>query len=335
VSQSRFWPLVLLGLACSCKSNPERAAPVATVSAAAASASAVANAAPAPSVSASAAEPAATAENLPLSQTPLRKVVLDADGQLVAELDRTPVMRAVLTLSTREAPLAPRARAAHARIAELVAPGVVAPTALRSLPTDELAKVAGDKARAAIRKHARVLANGTIEVALSLAPSPALVRVDLVSPAPEAPASAWETALGAKDAVPSELAPTLAQYQSLLAADYVAGNLVRRAVHLHEKLGRITAVEDNEAFSPEPKEGTLKDDLGRLSRHMTYSKSLRDRLAAIDRSKLDEALRWGKPSTLLVTPRQVDEAVDRIRSIQRLIDLRIKQRGEDRGLALP
>lgn len=272
---------------------------------------------------------------LPLEQTPIAKLVIEPGGRWVAELDRKPPLRAWLTVSTRERPLDARARGAHARISELLAPGLAAPTVLRSMTVKELVDAADPATRSAVQKKARVLANGTVEVALSLAPADHLLRVELPELGPEARVTSWETALGGRAAVPEREAPTLAAYQALLAVDYVAGNLIRRAVHLHEKSGRLTAAEDNEAFSMRPREGALSDGLTRLSRHMTYSKKLYDRLGSLDRAALEKALRWGDPETLLSTPKQVDEALDRARAIRRLMDQRVKQRTEPQALALP
>jgi hypothetical protein len=256
-------------------------------------------------------------------------------GQWVGELSRAPPLRVLVTLSTKEQPLLPRARAAHFRIAELLSPGLVAPTALRAVTVEELGLAADDPARKRLASHARVLANGSVEVALTLAPAPTLVQVELTRLVEESIAHSWESSLGGRDPVPPARAAELAQYQSLLAVDYVAGNAARARVYRHERSGRITAADGNEAFSPSPTEGALTDALARLSRHMTYSKVLAERLERFERGQVEKALTWGAPPTLLSTPKQVEEAVDRARSVRRLVLERAKQRGEDKALTLP
>jgi hypothetical protein len=256
-------------------------------------------------------------------------------GLWVAELERTPPARAWVTLATQSQPLAPRARAAHFRIAERVAPGVVAPTALRALSVAELSQAADGPTRKQLEKLARVLANGTVEVALTLAPAPTLTRVELGDVGEDKPARAWETSLGAREPIAEGQRVGLAQYQALLVIDYVTANGARVSVFRHDKTGRITAAEGNEAFSAVPKEGTQHDALTRLSRHMTYSKSLEERLSKLERAELEGALGWGEPASLLITPKQLDECIDRVRSVRRLMAERVKQRGAEKALGLP
>jgi len=257
------------------------------------------------------------------------------DGAWVGELERTPPARVWVGLASKDQPLAPRARLAHFRIAEQIFPGVVAPTALRALSVAELSRAADAATRKRLEKQARVLGNGTVEACLTLAPSPSLTRVELTRLGEDSPVQAWETSLAAREPVPEAQRPALAQYQALLVIDYVSGNEARVSVHRHDKTGRITAAEGNEAFSPVPKQGAQHDALTRLSRHMTYSKALEERLTRLERGELERALGWGEPPTLLVTPKQLDECVERTRSVRRLIAERVKQRGADKALALP
>lgn len=319
-----FW-----GAACQSKGVPE-----ALPSASAATPVASAPTAPTPSEKRPPRAPDRRIE-LPLEKARITKLVAEPGGRLVAELDRTPPARAWVTLATRDNPLAPRGQAAHARMAELVAPGLVAPTFLRSLTVKELAEAADAPTRAIIAKKARVLADGSIEVALSLAPAPQLTKVDLVELLPEVQVTEWEAALGAKETATDKKAITLAAYQSLLAADYVAANLARRSVHWHEPSGRLTAVEGNDAFSAIPKGSVVSDALERLSRHMSYSKRLHERLGQLDEPTLEKVLTWGEPPVLLVSPKQKGEALEHAKAVRRLMEQRIKQRGEAAALALP
>lgn len=256
-------------------------------------------------------------------------------GGWIGQLERNPPARVWVSVSTKKEPLTPRGRAAHALIAELVAPGVVAPTALRAMTVAELSQASDAAAKQRLDREARVLANGTVEVTLTLAPSPALTRVELVANDEASVVRTWERLLGARETIAEKERQGLAQYQSLLAIDHVSGNAARIAVFRHDKTGRITAAEGNEAFSPMPREGALDEALARLSRHMTYSKSLDDHLAKLDRESLERALRFGDPPSLLVTPKQLEECLDRAQNIRRLIGERVKKRGADKALALP
>lgn len=304
------------------------AAPPTAPSASVASAT-VPSAAPAPSAEAPQPTLSAVLEGGKLGKLSFER------GAWLGELERTPPARVLVTLATKEQPLAPRARAAHFRIAEQVAPGVVAPTALRALRVAELSQAADAPTRRRLEQHARVLGNGRVEVALTLAPAPTLTRVELTLLGDDSPAQAWEALLGAREPIPEAQRLGLAQYQALLVIDYVSANAARISVFRHAKTGRLTATEGNEAFSPVPKEGAQNDALTRLSRHMTYSKSLDERLGKLEREALERALGWGDPPTLLVTPKQVEECLERTRSVQRLIAERVKQRGADKALALP
>ncbi len=264
----------------------------------------------------------------------LLKLAHESDGW-VGELERRPPARVWVSVATKQQPLVPRGRAAHALIAEIVAPGVVAPTALRAMTVAELSQASDAAAKKRLKREARVLANGTVEVTLTLAPAPALTRVELTSNDEASVVRTWERLLGARETIPDGERLGLAQYQALLAIDHISGNAARVGVFRHDKTGRITAAEGNEAFSPTPREGALNEALARLSRHMTYSKSLDDRLAKLDRESLERALGFGSPPSLLVTPKQLEECLDRAQNIRRLIAERVKKRGADKALALP
>jgi hypothetical protein len=125
----------------------------------------------------------------------------------------------------------------------------------------------------------------------------------------------------------------LASYQSLLAADYLVGNLIRQEVLLDGE--QLIALEGNDAFSARGKDGAVGDALGRLSRHLVYSQSLSERLAKLDATAIERALRGGPDRALLVTPKQLGEVVDRARTLDRLIAVRVRQRGREHALALP
>jgi hypothetical protein len=267
-----------------------------------------------------------------LSKGKLTKLTADR-GQLVAELDgKTPVR---LVIATRNQPLLPRSRAAHFRIAEKLAPGLVAPTAFRSFKLAELLEFAEPTALAVLEKEARVLGNGRVEAVLALSPAPTLTRVDLTNLQENQIAWRWEGKLVVRERVPEADRVTLSEYQSLLAVDWILGNGKRRWVQLHEKSGRITVADQCEAFSATPDDNAVHDALGRFARHMTYSRSLNERLRALTRERVEKALKFGKPAMLLVTPKQAEEIADNARALERVIQTRVKQRGEADALGLP
>ncbi len=268
-----------------------------------------------------------------LESAKLVRLAAEPSGRFVAELERSPPAKASVVLSTKQAPLGPRQVAAHFRIAERVAPGLVAPTALRALPLTELAGAADPPTRATLQKVARVLGDGTVEVALVLAPSPSLIRVDVANLIEGEPAQAWETLLAAREPIPEAERTTLGLYQALLAVDYISENGARKAVYLHKKSGRITTSEGSFAFG-RPVDGALSDAIERLTRHNTFSKSLSQHLRTLDRDALGRALGWGDPPNLLITPKQLDEVLERARSVRHVIEQREKQRGEA-ALELP
>jgi hypothetical protein len=235
---------------------------------------------------------------------------------------------AVLVIATNEQPLVPRSRAAHFRIAEQLAKGVVAPTAFRSLKIAELSKVADKASLGELQKRARVLATGRIEAVVTLAPSPTLKRVNIANLVDDQPVWGWEGKLVTRAPIADSYRTLLSEYQSLLAADWVVGNLRRKNVQLHEASGRITVADGNEVFSQTPEDLAVHDGLARLARHMTYSKSLSQRLGKLTKEKAARLLGdW-------VTPKQAEEVADNARALERVIETRVKQRGDD-ALSLP
>jgi hypothetical protein len=254
-------------------------------------------------------------------------------GHLVAELEGK--TRVLVVVATRNEPLLPRSQAAHYRIAEKLAPGLVAPTAFRSFKVAELAKPADAPTLALLEKEARVLGNGRIEGVVCLAPALTLTRVDIANLQENQPAWRWEGRLVVRDPAPVAERATLSSYQSLLAVDWIVGNGKRRFVQLHEKTGRLTVADHSEAFSATPDDNAIHDTLTRFARHMTYSKSLNERLHELTRESVEKALRFGKPATLLVTPKQAEEIAGNARALERVIQTRVKRRGEAEALSLP
>lgn len=280
--------------------------------------------------------PASAPPREPKPAGSLARLAFDADGRFVAELARPGKPRALAVLATREAPLAPREPAAYRGIAELLAPGLAPATELSAVPLRELMRAATDaRTRRAVERRARVLADGTVLVAFVTAPAARLRPVDLTDVGEGRRAWTWESKLVKKDAPPEELGRVLASYQALLSVDYLVENLARGEVLLDEGEQRLVAVEHNQVFSPRPIGGRLGDPLARLAGHLVYSRTLADKLAALEQSAVERALSAGPDDSLLVTPKQVDEVLERKRTLQKLMETRVRQRGRERALALP
>jgi hypothetical protein len=268
-----------------------------------------------------------------LASSMLLKLQADSEGRLAGELAGSPPSRVLVVLSTKAAPLAYRAPVAYARVAEQLAPGLAPETVLRTFSLGELSGAAGDEGtRRLLRRDARVLADGRVRAAVLRAPASEARRVDVADLAQGGRAWSWENQLVARKAIEGDQ-NVLASYQALLAVDYCVGNLRRRQVLLDEKVGRLVAVEDNDVFSGQGVEGAVGDGLVRLSRFMTYSAGLTERLAALQRGLLEQRLRAAGED--LTTPKQIDEIMARSQAIHHLIQTRVEQRGRPRALALP
>ena len=122
----------------------------------------------------------------------------------------------------------------------------------------------------------------------------------------------------------------LSAYQALLAVDYLVSNKARRSVMAGEHGVPLLATRDNDAFTPQPGEAALTDPELRLTRHVTYSASLLERLRGLDRDRLAQAL-----NGIAVTPRELDLILERKRWLEKLVSALIRTRGKERALGLP
>lgn len=325
--------LLLGALGCERGSSPQAAASSAQTSAPLVeSASELEPAAPvAPTRSAPPARESSPAERV--RSAPLQNIVREGSGALSAELSGGG--RAQLLLATKSAPLAPGALAVHAAVAELVSPETRVPTALRSVSSRELLAAAAEPGtRRWLAENARILADGTIDVTVVLAPSRALREVDISVLVEGQPAHGWEARLQTRAPPPEGERSSLAAYQAVLAVDALVRNQERVQVAWDEGSGRLLALRGNGAFSPGPTAGAVRDGQSRLSRHLFHSRRLRERLSRLERQGLEDALRAPRGG-LLITPKQLDELLARRDTLLRIIDRRGAQRGGKDTLVLP
>jgi hypothetical protein len=238
-------------------------------------------------------------------------------------------------MATHEAPLAPRAPAAYFQIAEIVAPGLVPKTTLLELPLGTLVEAAGEtRARRAIER-ARVLGTGKVWVTLIELPATPPPRVDLGDIREGRTAWSWESKFVTREGPPAELAKLLSSYQTLLAVDHLLGNLARREVLHDAARSAVVPIEDNDVFSQRGVDGAVGEASTRLHRHLVFSARLAENLERLDRKAAERGLSRSPDRSLLVTPKQIDELLERKSSLARLIETRVRQRGRERALALP
>jgi hypothetical protein len=268
---------------------------------------------------------AAEAEPAPAAPARARLSQLRADqGRFAAQLEGGEGS-VELYLATREAPLAYRGPVIHARVAALLAPGLVPETTFSALPLAELSRATREtRSRELLAKTLRVLADGKVRAAIVAVPPPGLRALDVTDEVSGGPIHAWESALVRRDSPPEALRPALAAYQALLAVDYLVDNRARRSVLVGEG-NRLVAVRDNDAFTPRAVEGAL-DPFARLARHVFHSAALANRLRALDRDRLVAALRIGRGVELFTTPKELEQILDRKRGLENLAR---------RALALP
>jgi len=261
----------------------------------------------------------------------LTSLELLKNGMLAAKLGDSESW--ALELSSNERPLAHRGPVAYERVASHIAPGLVPRTVLRVMPLAELLDASDAGVRTYLKRHARVLADGRVRGALSLRPPGKLERVELSDLAETGRVFRWESALVRRELPAQADLDQLSSYQMLLAVDYLVGNLERRAVFLDEG-GKLLALEGNRIFSARPVEGAI-EPLSRLSRHITFSRSLAVRLGALDSEALARDLTVPVDEGSLLTPKQLTQVEERRRAIQKLISSQVSRRGEDKALALP
>jgi hypothetical protein len=265
----------------------------------------------------------------------LRSVHVDG-GRWFAELEGPTPSRAELHFATRELPLAHRGPVIHRRVAELIAPAVVPETTLSVLPWGELSRATREpRSRKLLAKTVRVLGDGSVRAALVAAPPLGLAKVDFTDELEGGAVFGWESALVRRETPADAARAGLAAYQAVLVVDHLVQNLRRQQVLLAEGGGALLAVQGNDAFTPQPVEGALANPLERLARHVTYSATLVERLRAVDRERLAQALHSGRDDEILVTQKELDQILERKRGLEKLVEGLVARRGASKALALP
>jgi hypothetical protein len=226
------------------------------------------------------------------------------------------------------------------QLSRLVAPGSVPPAVSRSIPLAELSRAAHDEpTRQMLRTRLRVLADGKVRAAVVLSPPPRLEPIDLGDLREGGPAFQLEATLVKRDA-PSSDAALASSYVSLLFLDHLLGNLQRRHALIDRERGVLVATEGHDLFSAGGVEGGIGDPILRLARSLVFPRAAVSRLRALDRQKLQAALsETGADSAaamrMMVTPRQLEDVLERKKALLALVDGRIAARGDAKALALP
>ena len=266
----------------------------------------------------------------------LRSIRFERD-RWIADLTAPSSGRAELLFATRQHPLAHRGPVVCRRLAELIAPASVRQTTLEILPLGEVMRAAPDepRRRKQLGQTLRVLADGRVRGALIAVPPDGFVPVDLTDELEGSAVFRWESALVRREMPERSLHDGLSAYQAVLVVDHLVQNQSRKSLFVGEGGTRVVAGEGSDAFTTQPVEGALAAPLTRLARHVSYSTSLVERLRALDRERLVKAFGTDLGGEMLVTPKEIDQILERKRGLLKLVDRLVKARGREKALCLP
>jgi len=249
---------------------------------------------------------------------------------------------ATILLALVEDPLALRGPLAFETLARALQTRVVPAAARRRIGTGELGALLpqANGVRDYFAAHAAVQNDGTID-ALVLAPSrgdapeawtPLAGRDVAVDGSVES--IRWARWAASPDKLPDEDASLLRDYVETLALDYLAGNVLRRVVHLDDARSAIHLTDNATAFPGKVDPRALDLLLARLRPVARFPRSLRDALVRLDRPRAEELFKGGPFASWLVPPRTLVDLDERRKSLLTLIEARVAERGEASVLGL-
>ncbi|HVK70824.1 MAG TPA: hypothetical protein VM694_40495 [Polyangium sp.] len=249
---------------------------------------------------------------------------------------------AMLLLALAERPVAYRGSLAFERLARALGMRVVPAAVLRRIGTGELgAFFAGQRdLRDYLALHAAVQNDGTVD-ALMFAPARGDGPAAWASPAGHdvtldhsLEAETWARWAASPDPLPGERPALLADYVETLVLDYLAGHVLRRAVHFDDVAGAIHLTDNAAAFPSKVDPRALDVLLSRLRPVARFPRGLQKALLAFDRDHARDLLASGPFETWLVSPRTLVDLDERRKSLLTLISARVAERGEPAVLSL-
>ncbi len=301
--------------------------------------------------------PRAASRELDIASDPVRRELLRAPitsvalvgwqrpGMFRVTLDRKNAsgpVPAILQLSLAESPVVYRRSLAFERLARALGARVVPAVVHRRIGTGELGTLfAGQHdLRDWIAIHAAVQNDGTVD-ALMIAPGRGDTKDAWVVPPGHdvtidhsLEAKTWARWAASPDPLPGENSSLLADYVETLVLDYLAGHVLRRAVHFDDVAGSIHLTDNAAAFPPKVDPRALDVLLARLRPVVRFPRGLEDALTALDRSRARDLLAAGAFETWLVPPRTLVDLDERRKSLLTLLSARIAERGETSVLSL-
>jgi hypothetical protein len=247
-----------------------------------------------------------------------------------------------LSLAIIDDPYAYRRPLAFYRLARALGARVVPASVVRRISAGELGSLLEGQPEwlSFYRARASIQNDGTIDALLSTPGS-----VDLSRDARASRASPWVKPVGpralamngaaelsvwagwarSREPAPGENTPLLRDYVEMLVLDYLAANVIRKAVVLNEATSSLVLADNGTAFPLHPDPRALDPLLSRLRECARFPRGLRERLARFDRTAAAAALAPGSFETWLVSPRSLVTLDERRVGLLTLIEARIAE----------
>jgi hypothetical protein len=241
------------------------------------------------------------------------------------------VREIVLLLDLREAPERWRAQVAFHRLDRLLGTGVV-PASVPRAPTfaELLSASRDDVVRALVRDATVVRPDGKVAAAAVLVPA-ATKSLGILASNEEA---MLRRLAEHPEAIEAAQAPAVHDYVAMLALDYIAGNVFRRAVEIRAD-GRMFLVDNRGVFAEHPEARSIDAGLDRLKRVLHFPRELATSLPELTPARLEAQLRQGPYEEHLVHRRPLQEVQLRAHALRTLIDARRAERGDAVLLEVP